>query len=393
MWRRGGDSRRGPGKPIYAVIPSDSEPTAAGSRRGGVVPSGPYGIRHALREACCPQGKARTPSPGVWESALSPPHDRGRARSRLRAGVRAAAPMPRGQAPPVVRLPSVLLKPLGHLSGRRGILQHRPTVQAARPLRSKTDPARIQSSGLEGGYTFGVSARAAEFPFVAGQPSLDFLNTRPVVKKQPVELLSTLEDFVRWLGRAGAIDSRAAADALRRWGERARGRPDRRAGAQLPGDAPAHGRRDREGPGRAHGGPGGDQLHPGRERRRPAPRAPRRRLSHPLHFAPDPADRASRPRRRGRGGAARLARPASHPPLRQPRLRPLFLRHDAQSPPPVVRDGDLREPHEGPGLPDATAAPRLAAPATRVEHAASGHASADRAHSSPLPIRRSVSKL
>jgi len=63
-----------------------------------------------------------------------------------------------------------------------------------------------------------VSARAAEFPFVAGQSSLDFLNTRPVVRKQPVELLSTLEDFIRWLGRAGAIDPRAAADALRRWG-------------------------------------------------------------------------------------------------------------------------------------------------------------------------------
>jgi predicted RNA-binding Zn ribbon-like protein len=71
-----------------------------------------------------------------------------------------------------------------------------------------------------------------DFPFLAGHSSLDFLNTRPVVRKQPVELLSTLEDFVRWLGRAGAIDARAAAEAVRRWGggpegsriaERARG--------------------------------------------------------------------------------------------------------------------------------------------------------------------------
>jgi predicted RNA-binding Zn ribbon-like protein len=63
-----------------------------------------------------------------------------------------------------------------------------------------------------------VSDRA-EFRFVAGHASLDFLNTRPVVRRQPVELLSTLEDLVRWLGRAGAMDSRAAADATKRWGE------------------------------------------------------------------------------------------------------------------------------------------------------------------------------
>jgi predicted RNA-binding Zn ribbon-like protein len=58
-----------------------------------------------------------------------------------------------------------------------------------------------------------------DFPFVAGHTSLDFLNTRPVVKRHPVELLSTLEDFVRWLGRAGAIDARAGAEAVRRWAE------------------------------------------------------------------------------------------------------------------------------------------------------------------------------
>src|SRR5262245_47186649 len=40
-----------------------------------------------------------------------------------------------------------------------------------------------------------------------------------MVRRQPVELLSTLEDFVRWLGRAGSVDSRAAADATRRWSD------------------------------------------------------------------------------------------------------------------------------------------------------------------------------
>ncbi|MEP6994137.1 MAG: ABATE domain-containing protein [Acidobacteriota bacterium] len=55
--------------------------------------------------------------------------------------------------------------------------------------------------------------------FLAGHPCLDFLNTRPFVKGHPVELLGSFEDFVRWLTRAGRLDSRAAADALRRWGQ------------------------------------------------------------------------------------------------------------------------------------------------------------------------------
>ena len=59
----------------------------------------------------------------------------------------------------------------------------------------------------------------AEFPFLAGHPSLDFLNTRPMVRRQPVELLSSLEDFVRWLVRVGALEARAAAEAVRRWGD------------------------------------------------------------------------------------------------------------------------------------------------------------------------------
>ena len=67
-----------------------------------------------------------------------------------------------------------------------------------------------------------MSARP-EFRFLAGQTSLDFLNTRPVVRGQAVELLSSLEDLVRWLLRAGAIDSKASADAVRRWNEEPEG--------------------------------------------------------------------------------------------------------------------------------------------------------------------------
>ena len=59
----------------------------------------------------------------------------------------------------------------------------------------------------------------ADFPFLAGHSSLDFLKTRPVVRKQTVELLSSLEDFIRWLVRAAALYPNAAAEALRRWGD------------------------------------------------------------------------------------------------------------------------------------------------------------------------------
>jgi predicted RNA-binding Zn ribbon-like protein len=67
------------------------------------------------------------------------------------------------------------------------------------------------------------SAHRSDFLFLAGHPGLDFLNTRPLLESRPVEQLGSLDDLVRWLIRAGLIDSRAAADALRRWGESAEG--------------------------------------------------------------------------------------------------------------------------------------------------------------------------
>jgi predicted RNA-binding Zn ribbon-like protein len=63
----------------------------------------------------------------------------------------------------------------------------------------------------------------ADFPLLAGHPAIDFINTRPLVKGQPVELLATLEDFVRWLGRVGSLDGRAGAEAVRRWNDGAEG--------------------------------------------------------------------------------------------------------------------------------------------------------------------------
>ena len=62
-------------------------------------------------------------------------------------------------------------------------------------------------------------AEKTEFLFLGGHPCLDFLNTRALVKGQAVELLASLEDFLRWLTRAGRIDARAAADALKKWND------------------------------------------------------------------------------------------------------------------------------------------------------------------------------
>ncbi|HTR01779.1 MAG TPA: CGNR zinc finger domain-containing protein [Thermoanaerobaculia bacterium] len=58
-----------------------------------------------------------------------------------------------------------------------------------------------------------------DFLFLAGHPCLDFVNTRPVVKGRALEQLSNLEDFTRWLTRAGRIDGKAASDAIKRWND------------------------------------------------------------------------------------------------------------------------------------------------------------------------------
>src|SRR3954465_8288751 len=59
----------------------------------------------------------------------------------------------------------------------------------------------------------------ADFVFLAGDACLDFLNTRPIIKGRTTDLLMTFDEFVRWLTRAGRMDSRSAAEALKRWGE------------------------------------------------------------------------------------------------------------------------------------------------------------------------------
>jgi predicted RNA-binding Zn ribbon-like protein len=66
-------------------------------------------------------------------------------------------------------------------------------------------------------------AEKLDFLFLAGHPCLDFLNTRPLVRGQAVDLLSDLEAFLRWLTRAGRIDGRSSSDAVKRWSAGAEG--------------------------------------------------------------------------------------------------------------------------------------------------------------------------
>jgi predicted RNA-binding Zn ribbon-like protein len=62
-----------------------------------------------------------------------------------------------------------------------------------------------------------------DFLFLAGHPCLDFLNTRPVMNGHPVEQLEGFDDLVRWMARAGRLDTRSSADAAKRWGDTAEG--------------------------------------------------------------------------------------------------------------------------------------------------------------------------
>ena len=55
------------------------------------------------------------------------------------------------------------------------------------------------------------------FLFVGNHLALDFLNTRPVMSGQPVELLPDCPALARWLSAAGLITPANAAPLKRRW--------------------------------------------------------------------------------------------------------------------------------------------------------------------------------
>jgi len=57
------------------------------------------------------------------------------------------------------------------------------------------------------------------FLFVGNQLALDFLNTRPVLNGETVELLPDFQALLRWFQAAGLLTARKVANLQERWGE------------------------------------------------------------------------------------------------------------------------------------------------------------------------------
>ncbi len=55
------------------------------------------------------------------------------------------------------------------------------------------------------------------FLFVANRPILDFLNTRPVLARGPMELLPDVQALERWLIASGVVSSAKAKSLIRSW--------------------------------------------------------------------------------------------------------------------------------------------------------------------------------
>ncbi len=62
-----------------------------------------------------------------------------------------------------------------------------------------------------------------KFIFIGNHPCLDFINTRIAQNGQPVDLLETFSDLVRWLVQARLLDRGEAKQAERKWGGRPEG--------------------------------------------------------------------------------------------------------------------------------------------------------------------------
>jgi predicted RNA-binding Zn ribbon-like protein len=56
-----------------------------------------------------------------------------------------------------------------------------------------------------------------DFLFLSGNTALDFVNTRSVLRGQPVELLKDFASVVRWFAAAKLLDQKAAAKFRDRW--------------------------------------------------------------------------------------------------------------------------------------------------------------------------------
>ena len=62
------------------------------------------------------------------------------------------------------------------------------------------------------------------FLFLGNQLALDFVNTQPVLKDEPVELLPDFRALLRWFQAADLLSASEAANLQRRWGESLRAR-------------------------------------------------------------------------------------------------------------------------------------------------------------------------
>lgn len=67
------------------------------------------------------------------------------------------------------------------------------------------------------------TADASPFVFVGNHRALDFVNTEVAVEGEPRDLLTSLDDLVRWLTRAGALDGAAGRTAIATWKARRKG--------------------------------------------------------------------------------------------------------------------------------------------------------------------------
>jgi predicted RNA-binding Zn ribbon-like protein len=56
-----------------------------------------------------------------------------------------------------------------------------------------------------------------DFLFLSGNTALDFINTRPMLRGQPVELLKDFASVLRWFAAAELLDQKAVAKFRDRW--------------------------------------------------------------------------------------------------------------------------------------------------------------------------------
>jgi predicted RNA-binding Zn ribbon-like protein len=63
--------------------------------------------------------------------------------------------------------------------------------------------------------------RTPDFLWLSGHPALDFINTRPVLRGHPVELLSDYSAVLRWFVAARLLASNSASTLEKRWAKTA----------------------------------------------------------------------------------------------------------------------------------------------------------------------------